>query len=455
VFFGNLEPARAMRGQVTWSGQTFPLFFGRIDDFNVKADMADRSVDLSFLDALNDLSRINLSTEVFQTLRTGEIIDVILDEVGWTAGRQIDLGATIVKYWWEDGTDALSAINDLVKSEGAPSIAYVAPDGTFVFHDRHHRIQTQRSTTVQATYAQPAVFDCTAVDLPGYDFTAPFNYAHGWRDIINSVSFEVQERNVDPDITVVWTNEAIVELASGESQTIEISTSDPFLGAITPVSGTDYNAFGPGTLTVSLSRSSGASTKIILTAVGGAVSVHDLQLRAQLISVRRTVKVNRQDSGSISAHGERTYPDAAPWANANDANAIAGSILIRYAERRPTVEMRVVTQDPPHFLEIVNRRVGDRIHITNGEMGLDDDFFVERITHQIQRINQPGHAPVHAVIFGCEKATVQAANPFRFDVRGAGFDQGVFDPIQTDSPFTVFVFDDPVNGAFDFGQYGT
>jgi hypothetical protein len=455
VLYGTLEPAKAMRGQVTWGGTTFPLFSGRIDDFNIKADMADRSVDLTFLDALNDLSRISLSTGVYQALRTGEIMEVILDQAGWTAGRQIDLGATHVKYWWAEGTDALAAINDLVKSEGAPAIAYVAPDGTFVFHDRHHRIQSSRSITAQAVYAQPAVFDCTAVDLPGLDFTAPFNYAHGWRDIVNSVSFEVQERNVDPNVTVIWTNEAIVELASGGSQTIDISSSDPFLGAITPVSGTDYNAFGAGSLLVSLSRDSGATTKISLTAVGGDVSVHDLQLRAQLISVSRTVKVNRQDPGSISSHGERAYPDSAPWANANDANAIAGSILVRYAERRPTVEMRVVTKDPSHFLEIMNRTIGDRIHITYGEMGLDDDFFVERITQQIQRFNQPGLPPVHSVVFGCEKATIQATNPFRFDVRGAGFDQGIFDPIQTDSPFTVFIFDDPVNGAFDFGQYGT
>jgi hypothetical protein len=148
-----------MRGQVTWGGTTFPLFRGRIDDFNIKADMADRSVDFTFLDALNDLSNVKLSTPVYEGLRTGELIDIILDEVGWTAGRQIDLGATFVRYWWADGTDAYAAISDLVKSEGAPSIAYVAPDGTFVFHDRHHRIQNSASISSQATFAQSAVFD--------------------------------------------------------------------------------------------------------------------------------------------------------------------------------------------------------------------------------------------------------------------------------------------------------
>lgn len=456
VFYGNLEPARAMRGQVTWGGTVFPLFSGRIDDFNVKADMDDRSVDLTFLDAMNDLSRINLSTGVYQAMRTGDLINAILDEVGWTAGRDLDLGATIVKYWWAEGTDALSAIQDLVKSEGAPAVAYVAPDGTFVFHDRHHRIQSSRSVSSQATFAEPPVFDCTApADLGAYHFTPPFSYAHGWRDIVNSVSFEVQERTADNDFTAIWNTEDQVTLSSGQSDTIEISTSDPFLDAIVPVSGTDYIKSGAGTEQITLSRTSGTTIKVSILAVGGSVTLQNLQVRARTIPVQRNIKVHREDTGSISVHGERAYPDDAPWANANDADAIAGAILLRYSERRPTVQLRVVTQDPTHFLQIVNRTIGDRIHIRNDEMGLDDDFFVERVTHLIQRINQSGHAPVHSVVFGCEKAALQSANPFRFDVRGAGFDQGIFDPIQGDSPFTTFTFDDPVTGVFDFGVYGT
>lgn len=456
VLYGNLEPARPMRAQVTWGGSTFPLFNGKIDDYNVKADMSDRSVDFTFLDALNDLSRISLSTGVYQTLRTGEIIDVILDEVGWTAGRQLDLGATIVKYWWAEQQDALSAIQDLIKSEGAPAVAYVAPDGTFVFHDRHHRIQNSLSTTAQAVFSQPAVFDCTApADLGNFDFTPPFQYAHGWRDIVNSVTFDVTERVTDENFTAVWNTEDSITLTSGQTTVVEISTSDPFVNAITPVLNTDYTFTGAGTPVINISRDSGASVRITIVASGGAVTVNNLQLRARAVPVVRNLKIHREDSGSISKHGERTYPDEAPWANANDADAIAGAILLRYAERRPTVDLRVVTQDPTHFLQIVTRTIGDRIHIRNDEMGLDDDFFVERITHSIQRVNQPGHPPVHSVVFGCEKATVQSANPFRFDVRGSGFDQGIFDPINADSPFTAFMFDHSTNGVFDFGVYGT
>jgi hypothetical protein len=130
-------------------------------------------------------------------------------------------------------------------------------------------------------------------------------------------------------------------------------------------------------------------------------------------------------------------------------------VLLRYSQRRPTVDLRVVTSDPVHFVQVITRTVGDRIHIINGEMGIDDDFFIERVTHTIQRTNSPGQPPVHGAIFGCEKAATQSTNPFRFDVRGAGFDQGIFDPIAADDATSVFIFDHPTQGVFDVGLYGT
>lgn len=453
--YGNLEPARPMRSQITWSGNTYPLFVGRIDDYNIKADFGDRTVDFTFLDGLNDLQEVKLSTGVYQSMRTGQLINTILDLVGWTGGRNIDNGATIVKFWWVEGTDAFAAINDLVASEGPPAIAFVAPDGTFTFHDRHHRLQNSESINSQATFAEKRLGDCTAPAVTGYHFTPPFTYAHGWRDIVNSVDFSVDERSQSADLTAVFSTEDTISLSNGQSYELTFSGTDPFVNAVTPVAGTDFTTTGAGTLNVTLSRTSGVSAKLTLLAVGGSVVVQSLQVRANAIPVRRTVLIHRDDTASIGTHGERAYPGSAPWANANDADAIASMVLLRYAQRRPTIDIRVVTSDPVHFVQVITRTVGDRIHVIYGEMGLDNDFFIERVTHTIQRINVTGQPPVHAVIFGCEKVGDQSVNPFRFDVRGAGFDQGTFDPISSDDADTVFIFDDPVQGCFDTGLFGT
>jgi len=455
VLYGDLEPSQQGAGTVEWGGTVYPLMYSRMDDFTIKADMTDRTVDFTFLDGMNGLQNVQLSTEIYKSKRTGELINAVLDLAGWTGPRDIDLGASIIPYWWLEGTDALSAITDLVKSEGPPSIAYQGPDGTFIFRDRHHRIQRAESTAVQASFSQPALMDCTAADTDGYNFTAPFTYTHGARDIINSVTFEVSDRIEDADLTAVWTQDTQISLGNGESTTLEVSGNDPFLDAVTPVSGTDFTVSGAGIVNVTLSRTSGQSTVITLLAVGGAVTISNLQLRARTITVQRTYKVSRTDADSITRHGEKAYPDTAPWANANDADAIAGMILLHYARRRPTVQLRVTTSDPAHFIQCITRTVSDRIHIVNGEMGIDDDFFVESVQHTIRRLNQSGKPPVHAIVLGCERDLVATSNPFTFDKRGAGFDQGVFDPVQADQADTVFIFDDPVQGMFDVGLFGT
>lgn len=455
VLFGNLDPARDGIGQVTFSGVVYPLFKGRIDDFTVHADWNDRTVDFGFLDAQAVLQSTNLSTPVRSGVRTGNLIGYILDLAGWTGPRDIDPGATVVSWWWAEGTDAYTAIQDLVASEGPPSIAYQAPDGTFVFRDRHHRLLRTQSQNVQGTFASAQVL-CTAPAVTGLSYTPPFTYEHGWRDIVNSVNFDVEERSPSPDLSVVWSYGSTLNLSIGESRDIDITGSDPFIEAQVPTVGTDFTLAGPGTAGVGLSRLSGASIRLTLTATGGPVVITDLQLRARAVPVRRTIKVSRSDTGSITQHGTKEYPNTVPWAGVNDAYALAGALLDLYAQRRPMIQLRITASTPTHFQQVLSRTVSDRIHVINGELGLDSDFFVESVTHQIDRIwsNRP---PVHSVILGCEKDTEAngSTNPFTFDKRGAGFDDGVFDPLGTDNPNNVFVFDDLINGRFDYGQFGT
>jgi hypothetical protein len=452
--FGDLDPARTMAGQVIFQGAAFPLGTRQIDDYNIHADRDNRTVDFSFLDGLKALDGVTLSTEVYQGQRTGDLINLILDLAGWTGGRDIDPGATIVPWWWAEGTSAFAAIEDLVSSEGPPSIAYVDLSNTFVFRDRHHRILRTRSSVSQATFAAKMV-DCAAPAVTGLSFTPPFDYAHGWRDIVNTVDFDVSERSLSLFPSAVWTSDSSVSLGIGESYSVTVSGSDPFLNAIAPVAGTDYTLTGAGTVQVTLSRTSGQSATISILAIGGSVTLTGLQLRAQALSVTRVTRVSRSDTESVTSHGPRAYPSTVPWANTQDAYAIAGLILLHYAKRRPTVQLRVVASDAEHYVQILRRAVSDRIHLVNAEMGIDDDFFVEQITHTIERINPPGQPPVHSVVFGCEKDLTVISNPFRFDTRGAGFDQGVFDPISSDRAGTTFVFDDPVTGMFDIGLYGT
>lgn len=448
----DIGPARPVRFQAARDGVTYPIFTGRIDDFNLRADYAERSADISALDGLSLLQGLDITTEVLTAPRTGQIIDRILDAVGWTADRDLDPGATFARYWWADSEDAFDALQAVVRSEGPPAIAYVAPDGTFVFRDRHHRLLDAVSRTSQATFAQPE-FDCDGPPVTGFDYTAPFEYEHGWRDIINSVKLDVADRIADTLPSVVWEYGSPLTIVSGETVELEASASDPFIAAITPVAGTDYTVSG-GTLVVSLTRTSGQSTGVRLTAVG-AVTVSGLQLRATSLPQASTTKILQADPSSVSAHGERTYQQQVPWVNSADALAVAQLVIAHYATRRPTVKLRVASCDDEHFVQVVTRTISDRITIVNGELGLNSGFFVETVTHTVERMD-PERPPVHSVVLGCERVLQAAVStPFTFDLAAHGFNDGYFGGIGVDDPNTVFIFDDPVQGQFGTGVFGT
>lgn len=453
--FNELGPAREVFFDVSYPTVDAALFRGRIDDFVVHPDRNDLTADFTALDGMARLQGVELSTQVYEGLRTGQIVRLILDAVGWpAAGRLIDVGATFTRFWWADGKDALTAVQEMVQAEGPPAIAYVAPDGTFVFEDRHHRIQDARSLNPQAAFASRLVA-CDTPAVTGFSYTAPFEYETGWRDIVNSVEATVDERQPDGSVSPVWETQTPFTISSGQTVSISVTTSEPMTGAITPVLNTDYLHTGPGTVTATLSRTSGRTITINLTAATGASTVTFLQLRARLVPVSNMIRVAATDPGSISTFGERRFPGQIPWATANDVAAVADVILSHYAQRRPIVKMRVVAQDPDHLEQILGRTISDRITIRNGELGLDADFFIEQVSHTIRRIN-PERQPIHAAVFGCERVRVSPVqNPFTFDEVGAGFDQGEFGGTAVDNPDTVFIFDHVTQGQFDTGVFAT
>ena len=293
-------------------------------------------------------------------------------------------------------------------------------------------------------------------------FIEPFGYSHGWRDIVNDVNFDVAERHPQSAIAVVWESNDTTVLTLGQSVQIQAKAGDPFRDAQDLTIGTDIVFSGGGTVATSLSRRSGQSTTITITAIGATITITHLQVRARPVPVARTVKVTGSDSVSIQQHGRRSNPDDAPWAGQHDARAIADLLLAHYAQRRPTVSLRLVSSDTDHLLQILTRTISDMISIGHAELGLDANFHIESLQHTLARMPDSAEAEsgcevrVHYAVLGCERSgLVVPSNPFTFDVAGRGFDDGVFDPTAADDPETVFIFDHPTQGQFDVGRFGT
>lgn len=453
---GVMRPGHNARAQVEHLATTYTLFEGPLEDFDLKTERTEARVSFDATDGFEVRRNGELSTPVYTTIRTGEAIAVVLDAIGWPADkRDLDAGATIIPYWWAEGTAAVDAVKALVDSEGPPSMFYVSR-GVAVFKDRHHRLLDTESVDVQASYCVTGIgMDCDPAASPcptgSIGYTRPFGYDHGAKNIVNAAYFVVERRSKNPDIAEVFSETEIRDISLGETILVEVSASDPFIDAVVPEEGRDFDLLS-GSVSVALTRDSGQSTTILITATGSAAQVSNLKLRARPLPVTRQLKVGAMDSSSMQAYGTRRWEGEVPWASNYDADAIADLIVGRGAEPRPILAVRIVACDDAHLTEILTRDISHRVRVRNDAHFFDADCHVEHVTHEIHKRGRGGR---HIAVISVEQAAEPPPTiPFIFDEVGHGFDDGYFDGTGTSDPVNLFIFDE-VGHGFDDGKFAT
>jgi hypothetical protein len=431
--FGNLLPGRQVKMTATHNAIDYVLLLASIEDYIIDPKLDARSVTFTAVDGLGELTQRTVSTQLYQTVRTGDAIGYILDAVGWTAGRDIDKGATVYPWWWVEGRNGFDAVKDVLAAEGLGAIAYIGTSGEFVYRDRLHRLTRTASRTSQATFdssSEPAIDKDIAYDV-------------GWRDIVNYVSCDVTERVQDAALSIIYQDKSTRQLAAGETVTINAQSSDPFTDAVTPVSGTDYTV-RTGTVTVSLSRTSGQSTQVRIFA-NTAAQIEGMSLRARKLTTSRTVTIESRDQDSISKYRTRALKYSAPLIGINDAQAIADSIIANHKERLPIITIKVVSANDTRRVQMLARDLSDRVHLTIPEANVDSDFYIERIEHLI-------HADFHETRFGCEKVLADIAGVFVLDT--SLLDTGKVGKLGFISPSELLILDDTGQGLIGTNLLG-
>jgi hypothetical protein len=420
-------------GVVTDSATTFTLFVGYTDDSPINPDVDSRTVTLSLIDGLARLRGQAITTPLYRGVRSGQAINYILDACGWPAAlRDIDPGGSIFPWWWEDNTDALTAIDKVLRSEGPPALLTMGPLGEVIFRDRHHRLIRPNSITSQSTWRGDGPLEPV--------MQRPFTYDEAWRNIVNTATVNVESKALGP-VEVIWSSDAVINLSDGETKLITASTSSPFYGAIVPVTGTDYT--GTGVIETSLLRTSGASATIVVKAVGGPAKIATMQLRAQPLVTQYTQQVSASDSESVDEYGPRAMPDDMPWVGVEDAKAVTSAVVGLRSQPLPIVSARfVIGKNNAKAAQLLSRDLSDRVHIIESETSLDHDFYIESIRHELTGEDD------HAITFGLEAVPTTISPVFRFDVSGQGFNQGKFGA-DVDDPSTIFIFDAPGRGFND------
>lgn len=397
------------------------LFMGHMDEYGVRPARGERKVEITAQDALAKLKEARVTTDLYQVIRTGDAVTAVLDAIGWSGAlRDIDKGATFMRWWVVDGDDAFTALSDIMDAEGSPSLITISSTGAIVFRDRHHRILLTASTTSQVTFR-----DTGSEPL----FSAPLEYDQGWSDVVNDVSFDVEERNPSSEIVTVWSSELSYFVPNGTTYTIVATAEDPFYSLITPVSGTDYQ-LRSGSVNVTISRTQGLSTIISIAATGDSV-IDGLQIRGYTVPVIRTVRATSSDSTSITSYGRKSGPENSGSASLEDAKAIANLFVAYRKDPLPIVTFDVIagTGLDTRMTQNLTRNLSDRITLVDAETGLNRAFFVENLAHKVREAGL-----IHVTSYGCEAVPT-----------GSGLD----------SSTDVFTFDHATRGKFGTGKFAT
>lgn len=389
--YGNLLPGRKVRIRTT-APSAATLFTGFLDDLPQHPLRTQRSVDAPALGPLSRLRGVKVSTGLYTNITTGVALGHLLTAAGWPLGdRTLSTGQTDLLYWWCDEDDAFDMAVTLLNTEGPGATLYESGDGKIVFEDRHYRQLTARSTTSQATFrdsgAEPLMSD--------------FAYQPHLRDIINAATLTVAARTAEAE-AVVWQLGGTLSLGASQAIALVARSSHPFSGATTPVATTDYTVLTGSVASVSLSRTSGASTVVTVTAGAGGATIADLQLRATSYEATETLLSNTVDaSASIAKYGLRPYrpsiwPDVVPDFAVDTCNVL----VQRYSEPRATVRVELNSAQATRLTQQLTREISDRVTVVEAQTGLNADCFIEHIAHEVQLAGK-----LHRTIFGLEKAS--------------------------------------------------
>ncbi len=360
------------------------LFDGFIDDYIPDYALDSQRVAFTAVGGFARLEAVTLSTALSQGVSTGTAIDLVLDEAGIDGElRAIDSGATIIRFWWEEGTDGLEAIQKLVNSEGPGAIFYERGDGVLVFRDRHHRYLHTNAITSQATFDGDTP--------PDYE---SFIEDRGWRNIVNQVDAAFVTYSRASASTVVWAAglaEGVrFSLGASATRSFKIVADRPYFSASistdTHLDGEGLAAYEvvSGAVTPTFDRTDAQSSTITFTAGGGgAVVVFNYFVVVPLDATTRTV--TDSDATSITTNGIKSFPLDAPWADENTVVPLAALIILQYKDPSPLASMTFYSSDVENTqsANALEREVTDRVTITGNRSHWNTDGYIHAITQRV------------------------------------------------------------------------
>lgn len=404
--FGDILPGRLVRLRAT-SPSSKTIWQGVLDTVKPSVEFPNtkRAVLTAYgpLSALAD-TKVQIAMQTSQT--TDALIGAILDAAGWPAGsRDLDTGTiTVNRFWTTDKRVALNLMRELEASENG--FLRESHDGDIVFEKDGARQADSRATTSQVTLS-----DNPSGSELGYE---TIELEEPLASVRNDIRTRVQLYQVQ-SLAVLWTHPECTtsagspSLAPSESLTFwayyPTPAADVAAVAVdawtTPVATTDYTANtqdddGGTDRTADLSidvEKFADAIKITVTNdhISDTVYLNFFQVRGTAVHALDPVTIQAEDSTSQGLYDFRSFDrgDRARWVpDTGTAQDWADEQILLYKDPQPVVRIGYLANiSSDHLDEAIEREVSDRITVRavdNIGLGFDQDFFVERIAHDIE-----------------------------------------------------------------------
>uniref|UniRef100_A0A6M3JWA4 Putative tail protein n=1 Tax=viral metagenome TaxID=1070528 RepID=A0A6M3JWA4_9ZZZZ len=379
--YGSLLPKRPIKVYYSSGGADYPLFYGFIEEIIPHPHKTEQDCIITAIDGLDFLSRHDMATALYKDTLTGAIHGYILDDAGWSATtRTLDAGQDTVPYWYGHDVKARYAQTELDNNE--QGFSYVDGSGYFNFEDRHHR-STSTHQTSQATFNNTMA-----------------NISPNWnpKNVYNEVKVTVTPWEVQSS-TTLWTLEETPSIPAGETRTwwadSSVSGESVFVDAWADINDGDTDmtanseSGGGGTdmtADISVTETKFAKTmKIQLENTAEVPAYITLfQARGTYYDDKTKVTLKAEDSTSQTAYQKRTFElDGKYMADTDKAQDYTDYAIGKYKNPRAELSMSAMNQDSTMLSNILSLEISDRITVVNDELGLNDDYFIDYLEHDI------------------------------------------------------------------------
>lgn len=378
VLYGNLLPKRPIRVRTTSPG-AYNLFYGYIESIIPHPHLAEQDAYISAVDGLDFLARHELDTVLYKDTVTGTLVTNILDAAAWSATlRSIDTGQDTVPYAYWHKVKALFALKDLEDSE--LGFIYINGAGNLCYEDRHHRYTATHQTS-QAT------FDDSMVNI---------NYDYNARKIYNEIRATITPWELQSEAEL-WRLAETPSIAVGQTKTFWGDSAYFVEAWVTPVdyptADYDYrantaadNSGDDKTADIAIITTKFAKSIKLAITNNASVIIYITLLKARGTYYDDLTKLSRksEDSTSQTAYQKRSLEiDGKYLTDADKAQDFCDYAIARYKDPQAEVSIELVNKNSTLLTQILTREISDRITVQNTKLGLDKDFLIDKMGHDI------------------------------------------------------------------------